>query len=68
MDATRSDVHCPTSHTCARTIELPAYSSEEVLRERLIYAIHNCREIDTDFATRDFHTRYAPEMPERKCR
>jgi hypothetical protein len=33
-DSTRGDVHCPTSHTCMLTIELPAYSSEEVRAEQ----------------------------------
>lgn len=60
LDTSKGDAHCPTSHTCTLTIDLPAYSSKEVLQERLLYAIHNCREIDTDFAARDFGTRYDP--------
>ncbi len=39
----------PISHTCFFQLELPRYSSEQVMRERLLYAITNCRDIDTDF-------------------
>jgi hypothetical protein len=51
------------------TLEIHQYGSDEhgaldvlaqVMRERLIYAIHNCREIDTDFSTRDFRARGDP--------
>ena len=60
LDSTKGDAYCPTSHTCTLTIDLPAYSSQKVLQERLLYAIHNCREIDTDFTARDFGTRCEP--------
>ncbi|KAK3285645.1 hypothetical protein CYMTET_6764 [Cymbomonas tetramitiformis] len=46
----RGDEYFPTSHTCSRSIDLPLYTTEDTLRERLIYAIHNCREIDADCA------------------
>jgi len=42
----------PTSHTCFNTLDLPAYSSTEVMREKLLYAIENCTTIDTDFNVR----------------
>ena len=36
------------AHTCFFSLELPAYSSLAVTRERLRYAIHNCEAIDGD--------------------
>jgi len=46
-----SDDHrLPTAATCSFAIILPAYSSVEVMRSKLSYAIHNARAIDTDFA------------------
>ena len=38
----------PTSQTCFFQIRLPEYSSQEVLAEKLRYAIKNCRSIDMD--------------------
>ncbi|KAL3666670.1 hypothetical protein V7S43_008299 [Phytophthora oleae] len=42
------DAYMPVAHTCFFSIEIPAYSSEAVLREKLLYAIYNCQEIDGD--------------------
>lgn len=42
------DDFLPVSHTCFFSLELPAYTSEAVLREKLRYAIYNCQEIDGD--------------------
>jgi hypothetical protein len=53
--ATRSggspDNYLPVSHTCFFSIELPKYSSKEVLRRKLLYAIYNCTAIDGDDTT-----------------
>ncbi|KAK7467957.1 hypothetical protein BaRGS_00036800 [Batillaria attramentaria] len=38
----------PTSQTCFFQLRLPMYSSLDVMRERLRYAIHHCRSIDMD--------------------
>lgn len=38
----------PISHTCFFRIDLPAYSSEEILKQRLLYAINFCGDIDAD--------------------
>ena len=43
-----ADNYFPVAHTCFWSLELPAYSSEEVLREKLRYAIFNCMAIDGD--------------------
>ena len=34
------------AHTCFFTIDLPQYSAAHVMREKLLYAIHNCSSID----------------------
>eukprot|EP00965_Chrysotila_dentata_P125428 4147061-Pleurochrysis_carterae.AAC.1 len=40
------DERLPTSSTCFFQLHLPAYSRQEVLRARLLYAIYNCRGMD----------------------
>eukprot|EP01016_Furgasonia_blochmanni_P041212 TRINITY_DN5323_c0_g1_i4.p1 TRINITY_DN5323_c0_g1~~TRINITY_DN5323_c0_g1_i4.p1 ORF type:complete len:177 (-),score=49.66 TRINITY_DN5323_c0_g1_i4:511-1041(-) len=42
------DSSYPVSHTCFFQIDLPRYTSKEILAERLRYAIHNCLAIDGD--------------------
>lgn len=39
----------PHAHTCAFQIELPQYSSEKIMKEKLLYAITNCRDIDLEW-------------------
>ncbi|KAA6377547.1 MAG: putative E3 ubiquitin-protein ligase HERC1 [Streblomastix strix] len=39
----------PASHTCYQSLELPQYSSADIILERIVYAITNCVSIDTDF-------------------
>ena len=43
------DNYMPASTTCYFTLSLPNYSSYEILRDKLRYAIHNCNSIDADF-------------------
>ena len=38
----------PTSSTCFFTLNLPRYSSDRVMRERLLYAVRQCQSIDND--------------------
>jgi len=45
------DSMLPYAHTCYFTIDIPQYSSEEITRTRLLYAIENCAEIDGDQTT-----------------
>jgi E3 ubiquitin-protein ligase HERC2 len=50
----RSDIRStrealPESYTCFFQLKLPRYSSKEMLREKLLFAIEFCRAIDTDF-------------------
>jgi len=42
------DESLPVSHTCFFSLELPRYSTIEILREKLTYAIMNCVAIDVD--------------------
>jgi hypothetical protein len=43
-----ADSYFPLAHTCFFSIELPRYSSLEVMRDKLLYAIFNCEAIDGD--------------------
>lgn len=43
-----ADQYLPVSHTCFFTLDLPEYTSEEVTREKLVYAITHCQAIDLD--------------------
>jgi len=43
------DSRLPTSHTCFFSLHLPKYSSEKILRRRLLYAISNCVALDADY-------------------
>ena len=37
-----------TAATCSQALYLPRYSTQELMRERLLYACTNCMSIDTD--------------------
>jgi hypothetical protein len=50
--ANHGDNHLPSSHTCFNALDIPRYSSLEVLKDKLRYAIAHCKAIDTDFAAR----------------
>lgn len=45
------DRQLPTSHTCGFALELPQYSSLDVMVERVLYAINHCSEVDADGGT-----------------
>ncbi|XP_025832237.1 E3 ubiquitin-protein ligase HERC2 [Agrilus planipennis] len=42
------DYFLPESYTCFFLLKMPRYSCKHVLREKLKYAIHFCKSIDTD--------------------
>jgi E3 ubiquitin-protein ligase HERC2 len=42
------DDFLPESYTCFFLLKMPRYSSKEILRDKLKYAIHFCKSIDTD--------------------
>ena len=47
------DVALPQSHTCFFSLEIPKYSSYEILHDKLKYAITHCQAIDTDGNARE---------------
>jgi E3 ubiquitin-protein ligase HERC2 len=47
------DDKLPISHTCFFSIDLPNYSSFEVMRTKLLFSIYNCTAIDVDFNPTD---------------
>ena len=46
-----ADDYLPVAHTCFFSLELPAYSSKDIMRRKLQYAIYNCQAIDADDTT-----------------
>jgi len=47
--ANNEDQKLPKAHTCFFSLSLPRYRNEKTMREKLLYAIHNCVEMDADF-------------------
>jgi hypothetical protein len=43
-----ADSYLPVSHTCFFSLELPAYSTLDIMKDKLRYAIFNCQAIDGD--------------------
>ena len=43
-----ADSYFPLAHTCFFSLELPSYSSLEIMKNKLRYAIYNCQAIDGD--------------------
>ena len=52
FDKTLSDRYFPVTHTCFFALELPAYSTHELMKARFRYAIQNCEAIDGDETAR----------------
>lgn len=42
------DQYFPVAHTCFNDLELPRYSSFEVMKQRIVWAIENTTAIDGD--------------------
>jgi len=40
--------YLPVSHTCFFTIDLPAYTNKETMKNKLLYAVTHCTDIDLD--------------------
>ena len=47
------DKYLPKAHTCFFSLNLPRYSCDAVMREKLLYAIYHCVEMDADFKLAD---------------
>lgn len=43
------DNSLPKSHTCFFSLSIPKYTSDEATKRQILYAIHNCIEMDADF-------------------
>ncbi len=52
----------PRAATCFFAIEIPDYSTPEVMKEKLYYSIENCLDIDTDFRARDTDESDRPQL------
>jgi hypothetical protein len=52
-DGAEEDSKLPTASTCFFWLSLPNYSSYEILRDKLIFAVGECVDIDADFRVRD---------------
>jgi len=48
LEAAAGDQHLPVSHTCFFSMEWPRYSTFEIAKEKLLYAIVNCTDMDMD--------------------
>ncbi|KAG7396086.1 hypothetical protein PHYBOEH_002788 [Phytophthora boehmeriae] len=47
------DSQMPKSHTCFFALQLPRYSTDDICRDRVLYAVRNCVEMDGDFRLAD---------------
>ena len=56
----KPDEFLPVASTCFFWISLPNYSSAEILKQKLLYAINNCTDIDTDYRVRGSVDESAP--------
>jgi E3 ubiquitin-protein ligase HERC2 len=48
FDRSPADNYLPVSHTCFFSLELPNYSTVDIMKNKLRYAIFNCTSIDAD--------------------
>jgi hypothetical protein len=53
LATSKPDSSLPQSHTCFFDLEVPEYSSYEILRSKLLYAITFCVAMDSDFNVRN---------------
>lgn len=50
-DTLKTDQALPSASTCFFTLTLPDYSNQEILRDKLLFAIQNVTTMETDFQT-----------------
>jgi hypothetical protein len=48
MQGSQADTHLPHAQTCFFTLSIPDYSSKELMKEKLLYAIKNSPNMDAD--------------------
>lgn len=63
IPAARPDEALPKAHTCFFRLDLPRYSSVDICRTKILYAITNCQAIDMDFAVSDLDSWRELENP-----
>jgi len=51
LEASPADQHMPVTHTCFFSMEWPRYTSFEIAKSKLLYAIVNCTDMDMDATT-----------------
>ncbi|KPA81804.1 putative ubiquitin-protein ligase [Leptomonas pyrrhocoris] len=56
------DTMLPRAATCFFAIELPDYSSLDVMKQKLFYSVENCADMDTDFNARIVDQDEAPQL------
>ena len=56
------DTYLPKAATCFFALELPLYSSVDVMRSKLLYAITHCGDMDTDFRAVEQDEMEAPHL------
>jgi E3 ubiquitin-protein ligase HERC2 len=44
------DNYLPVAHTCFFQLDLPAYTTKEICRDKIVYAVTHCQAIDLDRA------------------
>ncbi|KAG5489799.1 hypothetical protein GH5_00682 [Leishmania sp. Ghana 2012 LV757] len=57
-----ADTLLPRAATCFFAIEVPDYSSLEVMKRKLYYSIENCADMDTDFNARVVDEEEGPQL------
>jgi len=57
LESQPADGYFPVSHTCFFSMEWPRYTSFEVAREKLLYAVVNCTDMDMDATQEGRHNR-----------
>lgn len=58
------DQSFPLAHTCFFSIQLPPYSSDDILRHKLLYAMYNCGSMDADVGNAQHKSRAEQTRPE----
>jgi hypothetical protein len=46
MNTARPDQTLPTAATCFQKLNLPEWSSDEICRAKLLYAVHSCQTME----------------------
>ena len=48
------DEKLPIGHTCGNSMDVPKYSSAEIMKKKLLMAIHLCDAVDGDGSSDDY--------------